>query len=68
MSAAVLEISSRASQMRAQLRQGHLTPAAAACELQVDEATFRSYCAGRQPVPRYVLLALGHVVYLRSIA
>jgi hypothetical protein len=66
MSAAVIEIPSRSARMRELLRQGRMSPAEAARELHIDEATFRLYWAGK-PVPRYVLLALEQLVYLERL-
>jgi hypothetical protein len=53
-----------ASRMRDLLRQGGLTPAAAARELEIEVVRFRRYLAGKARPPRYVLLALERLVAL----
>lgn len=38
----------------------------AAKELQISERMMRYYCAGKQPVPRVVMLAMRHLVHCPS--
>ncbi len=44
------------------IAQGGYTQRGAARELGINERTMRYYCAGTQPVPRAILLALTHLV------
>lgn len=44
------------------LRAGQYSQRGAARELGISERMMRYYCAGTQPVPRVVLLALEHLV------
>jgi hypothetical protein len=53
-----------ASRIRELLRQGSLSPANAARELEIKAPTFRRYLAGKARPPRYVLLALERLVDL----
>jgi predicted transcriptional regulator len=43
------------------LRAGQFSQRGAARELGISERAMRYYCAGDQPVPRVVLLALEHL-------
>jgi hypothetical protein len=44
------------------IAQGGYTQRGAALELGISERMMRYYCAGKQPVPRVVMLALMHLV------
>jgi hypothetical protein len=44
------------------LRVGNYSQRGAARELEISERMMRYYCAGTQPVPKVVLLALRHLV------
>jgi hypothetical protein len=44
------------------IAQGGYTQRGAARELDISERMMRYYCAGQQPVPRVVMLALTHLV------
>jgi hypothetical protein len=48
------------------LRAGHYSQRGAARELDISERAMRYYCAGEQPVPRVVLLALEHLAACTS--
>jgi len=56
-----------AFRVRELLLQADLTEQAAARELEIDEGAVRRYCAGQEPVPRLVLLALERLVGMRRI-
>jgi plasmid maintenance system antidote protein VapI len=46
------------NELRALLTRAGLSQRGAARELHINERTMRGYCAGQQPVPRTVELAL----------
>ena len=54
-----------AKRVRLLLSQADLTEAAAATVLELDEANIRAYIAAKEPVPRYVILALERIVDMR---
>ena len=54
-----------ADHIRQQLSIAGLSQRAAARELGIDERTMRHYCAGNQPVPPVVSLALRHLAAIR---
>lgn len=55
---------SDADRVRMLIEKLGLSQRAAAEELDISDRTMRSYCAGRDPVPRMVLLALERLVDL----
>jgi hypothetical protein len=54
-----------AKRLRVLLGQADITEEAAAIVLDVDEADIRAYVAGKQSVPRYVILAVERIVNMR---
>lgn len=51
-----------AARLRELLAAGGYSQRGAARELGISERMMRYYCAGEQPVPRVVMLALEHLV------
>lgn len=51
-----------AAELRKLITQGGYTQRGAAEALQISERMMRYYCAGEQPVPRVVMLAMRHLV------
>ena len=52
--------------IRELLDQAGLTEQTAARELAIDEETVQRYAAGKEPVPRVVILALERLVDMRK--
>jgi hypothetical protein len=53
----------QAAELRKLIADGGYSQRGAAKELQISERMMRYYCAGEQPVPRVVMLAMRHLVH-----
>jgi len=59
---ALYSVPSHSRRLRDLLVRAGLSQRAAAAELGIGERTMRHYCAGDEPVPRVVMLALERLV------